>query len=121
MRVNFFLKTIWMIVLICNFQIASADRAVASSLNVNQSILPVKFVYLSGHGYINDIWSNVGERDDLYVVKFFNEDKEEVPLTEGLFSQYTEEAEKVMVQRDITQSNQFLKGDKLTEEILTIV
>lgn len=121
MRVNFFLKTIWMIVLICNFQIASADRAVASSLSVNQSILPVKFVYLSGHGYINDIWSNVGERDDLYVVKFFNEDKEELPLTKGLFSQYTEKAQKVTVQKNITQSNQFLMSETTIEEIMTIV
>lgn len=121
MRVSFFLKTIWMVVLIFNFQISTADRAMANNLNLAQSILPVKFIYLSGHGYIDDIWSNVGVKDDLYVIKFFNEKKEEIPLTRKLFSQYAKEAQTVVVERNITQSNKFLIGETVTEEILTIV
>lgn len=39
---------------------------------MSQSILPVKFVYLKEGGEVARMWSNVSEKDDLYVVKFFD-------------------------------------------------
>lgn len=118
---NFFLKTIWMIVLIFNFQIATVNKAVASNLNLAQSILPVKFVYLSEYGCINDIWSNVNNQDDVYVVKFFDKEKTELPLTKSLFSQYVQKTQNVIVSKNITQSTQFLTDGRIVEEVTTIV
>lgn len=49
-----------------------AHRVLAAGVEMSQSILPVKFVYLKKSGEVAKIWSNVSEKDDLYVVKFFD-------------------------------------------------
>lgn len=49
----------------------------ASGVQMSQSILPVKFVYLDKHDKINNVWTNVAENDNQYVLKFLHPDGKE--------------------------------------------
>lgn len=55
----------------------SCNNVQASGVQMNQSILPVKFVYLDKHDKISNVWTNVAENDDQYVLKFLRSDGKE--------------------------------------------
>lgn len=64
--------------------------AKAANLNFSQSILPVRFVYLGKNNEIEKIWSNVSEKDSIYVIKFFNDKRGEVSINERALISYQE-------------------------------
>ncbi|MFA6183480.1 MAG: hypothetical protein WC682_00065 [Parcubacteria group bacterium] len=76
---------------------------------------------MSRQGGIDNIWSNVGQSDDIYVIKFFNEKKEELPTSRNLFSQYVLGSQKDIVEKNKTQEIRFSSRDNFLEEIRTIV
>jgi hypothetical protein len=122
MRVNKSLKLIWVFFLIFAIQFASVKKAVASdTLGFGQSILPVCLVYLTPGGAIFNIWSNVSQLDNLYVIKFIDQDSEELPLSENLLAQYIQKSQKDVVKRDKTEITQFLNNNNSIEEVRTIV
>lgn len=119
---NKLLKIIWVFFLIFAIQFASVQEVVASdNLSLGQRILPVCLVYLTAQGGIFNIWSNVSQVDDLYVIKFLNEENMELPISGNLFSQYVSEAKKDIVERDKTEITQFVTNNNSLEEIRTIV
>lgn len=122
MRVNKLSKLFLSIVLFFTTQFINVEKAVANdTLNLGQRILPVCLVYLTPGGAIFNIWSNVSQIDDLYVIKFLNEENVEMPLSGNLFSQYISEAKKDIVERDKTEITQFVTDSNSLEEIRTIV
>ncbi|MFZ2153817.1 MAG: hypothetical protein WAV16_01155 [Candidatus Moraniibacteriota bacterium] len=102
-------------------QIVTTDKAVADGLNCSQSILPVKFVYMTDQGSIDNIWSNVGQWDDLYVIKFFSAKKTELPLDSELLSRYAQSTTRDIVELNRTQETKLLTIQDKTEEIITVV
>jgi hypothetical protein len=97
------------------------QSASAANTTMSQRILPVRFVYLQKDGNINHIWSNVTEKDELYVVKFFNEKKEEVLMDKRNILEYTQKSQTTIVSKQSTQEIQFVAGSDGIEEIKTVV
>ncbi|MDD5463529.1 MAG: hypothetical protein PHP62_00045 [Candidatus Moranbacteria bacterium] len=93
----------------------------ATSATMSQSILPVRFVYLEKNGAIDSIWSNVTEKDSVYVVKFFDKEKNEVSTEQAMLLKYVEKSKKATVSRQSTQETKFVKTNSGIEEIKTIV
>jgi hypothetical protein len=62
----------------------------AAEVHFGQSILPVRFVYLDHNGQITKIWSNVSEKDSVYIIKYFDEkSQKEVALeSNNVFNSY---------------------------------
>jgi hypothetical protein len=98
-----------------------AQSASAANTTMSQSILPVRFVYLQKDGNINRIWSNVTEKDEVYVVKFFDEKKKEVPMDKKNILEYTQKSQTTIVSKQSTQEIQFVAGSDGIEEIKTVV
>jgi hypothetical protein len=122
MRVNKLSKIIWVFFLIFAIQFVNVKRAVANDmLSLGQSILPVCLVYLAPGGAILNIWSNVSQVDDLYVIKFIDQKSGELPVSGSLFAQYIQRAQKDVVEKDKTEITQFFADDNSLEEIRTIV
>jgi len=77
-------------------------KTFSASVNLNQSILPVSFVYLDKKGEIEKIWSNISANDNLYVLKFFSAEKNlELPKNQKFIS---------LFQEAVTQKEIFLNG-----------
>ncbi|NMA30026.1 MAG: hypothetical protein GX943_03155 [Candidatus Pacebacteria bacterium] len=61
----------------------------AAELEFNQSILPVRFVYLDNNQQIQRIWNNAKIDDQQYILKFFNSLNQEIAIVdETLIKQY---------------------------------
>lgn len=122
MRVKKISKIIWVFFLIFTVQFVNVKKAVASdTLSLGQNILPVCLVYLTPGGSIFNIWSNVSQLDDLYVIKFIDQKNGELPINRNLFSQYIQKAQKDIVEKNKTETTQFLTNNNSLEEIRTIV
>ncbi|HBI34133.1 MAG TPA: hypothetical protein DEA43_03030 [Candidatus Moranbacteria bacterium] len=103
------------------FLILPEKTLAATNTTMSQSILPVRFVYLEKDGAIDSIWSNVTEKDSLYVVKFFDKEKKEVLTQQSMLLKYVEKSKTATVSRQSTQETKFVKTDSGIEEIKTIV
>ena len=69
MRVKKFLKLFLIVFLVVAVQFANVEKAVAyDTVGLGQRILPVCLVYLAPGGAILNIWSNVSQIDDAYVL-----------------------------------------------------
>lgn len=122
MRVNKLSKIIWVFFLIFTIQFVNIEEAVANeTLSLGQSILPVCLVYLTPGGSIFNIWSNVSQLDDLYVIKFIDQENGELPVSGNLFTQYIQKAQRDIVDKDRTETTQFLTNNRSLEEIRTVV
>ena len=104
-----------------SFCVSPKQALAATSTTMSQSILPVRFVYLEKNGAIDSIWSNVTEKDSLYVVKFFDIEKKEVLTEQSMLLKYVEKSRTATVSRQSTQETKFVKTDGGIEEIKTIV
>lgn len=68
----------------------------AAQLEFDQSILPVRFVYLDKNQQIIKIWNNTKANDRQYVLKFFNFENKEILITsQELIDQYFSILEKI--------------------------
>lgn len=101
-----------------------AGNAKAAELNFSQSILPVKLVYLAENEKVENIWSNVSENDNAYVVKFFDPQQKEIKASLDILFDY----QKKIDQTDNTSGGngprlciQFLKNQDKPEEVQTYV
>jgi hypothetical protein len=75
--ISSFLNCIFSITLFC-IPLLSPSKTVAGdiSINITQSILPVRFVYLNDKQQIINIWNNVTKKDKNYIIKFFINNRE---------------------------------------------
>lgn len=131
MRVDIKIKVLIIAVFLLAANLLLVDFSEAnSSVNFSQSILPVKFVYLDGKGGIKNIWSNVTEKDSLYIVKFLDEkNKTEVRTSENLMGNYQKIArtEKSFYSGNAGQCSfdclaiDFVKSGEVLEEVHTVV
>lgn len=122
MRVKKFLKLFLIVFLVVAVQFANVEKAVAyDTVGLGQRILPVCLVYLAPGGAILNIWSNVSQIDDAYVLKFIDRESRELPSSGKLFSQYIQKSKKDLVERNKTESTQFLQSNNSLEEVRTIV
>lgn len=122
MRVNKLSKIILSIFLAFAIQFFSVQKVVANdTLDLGQKILPVCLVYLTPGGKIFNIWRNVNQIDDSYVIKFLDQESKELPLNKGLFSQYIQKSQKDFVDKSRTESVRFLNSGDYLEEVLTVV
>lgn len=122
MRVNKFSKIFLVVLLVLAMQFTNAEKAVAyDAVSLGQKILPVCLVYLAPGGAIVNIWSNVSQIDDAYVLKFIDRENRELPSSGKLFAQYIQKSKKDLVERDKTESTQFLENNNSLEEIRTVV
>lgn len=122
MRVKKISKFILLIGIFFTVQLGTAQKAVAmDTFQLGQKILPVCLAYFNSAGTLLNVWSNVTQTDDSYVLKFLDERSRELPLREILLRQYAEKSKKDLVERNKTEYSQFsVKGDYL-EEIYTVV
>ena len=97
------------------------DAKADSNMNFSQKILPVNFVYLNKKGDIGSVWSNVSASDDLYVVKFFDEKKHEVPLSQNLLRQFAKKSESMTSSMSVSEHVQFVQKGSVLQEIKTLV
>lgn len=102
------------------FSISSAEAK--SNINFDQSIIPVKFVYLDKYGDIENIWSNVRNTDTVYVVKFFSKKyNKEVSMNDSYISEFKSNLSRVENINKKTLSVDFVKNGNVLEEVHTYV
>lgn len=98
MRVKKIVKIIFLNFLIwtlCFSWFLPPQKALAANVNFSQSILPVRFVYINNQGNIEKIWSNISEKDDLYVVKCIDaKSQKEVSMNDKLLMSYQDMVKK---------------------------
>ena len=111
----------WFFLLFLSLFFSNSSNAF-SNVSLNQSILPVKFVYLDVSGKIDDIWSNVAETDSLYVVKFMDaKRKTKIETNERLLGAYQE---KIKQENNFSSGSltiDFVNNGKILEEVRTYV
>ncbi|MEF3691630.1 MAG: hypothetical protein V3574_01070 [Candidatus Moraniibacteriota bacterium] len=116
------LKSILTLGIFFAVQFGTAEKAVAmDTFQLGQKILPVCLAYFNSAGALLDVWSNVTQADDSYVLKFFDEHSRELPLREILLRQYAEKSKKDVVERDKTEYSRFSVRGEYLEEVLTVV
>jgi hypothetical protein len=97
----------------------SCDNVLASGVQMSQSILPVKFVYLDKHNKISDIWTNVAENDNQYVLKFVRPDgKEDVVANSELVALFVKKNQNSVSCSDVADVR-FLQNNEGLEEVRT--
>lgn len=110
-----------MLVLASNFFFSLQKACASSDMQFGQSILPVRFVYLDQEGDVGKIWSNVSQDDSQYVIKFFDEKKQEMPPSRYLVAQYFKAGQETIIDGRITKCTQLIEKDNYIEEVRTIV
>jgi hypothetical protein len=103
-----------------------SNIAGASDVNFSQSILPVKIVYLDSESEIKNIWSNVSVKDEIYVIKFFDLQKNiELGMDGYLWNSYQQfEIEKANYnfgEKEISVTVDFVRKNNNLEEVQTFV
>jgi len=95
-----------------NFQISALawDNS-ATNTQFEQSILPVRFIYLNNNDDVVKIFNNVTETNTAYILKFYREDtNSEVPISDSLLNNFKQLINKVDISQqgfiDIGQNNQ---------------
>jgi hypothetical protein len=106
--------------------IFSPNIAGASNVNFSQSILPAKIVYLDDKSEIKNIWSNVSAKDEIYIIKFFDLQKNiELGMDGYLWDSYQQfEIEKANYnfgEKEISATVDFVRKNNSLEEVQTFV
>lgn len=95
MRVKFKIKSAFLLVSLCVSFVLPFFRTQAAGLSLNQSILPVKMVYLDSRDRVDSIWSNVSDSDTIYAVKFIRKkSNEEISMRQDILNRFQQESTK---------------------------
>lgn len=89
MKLSSVLNCIFSFTVLC-FTIFSPPAVYAGNtfIDLEQSILPVRFIYLDSEQNIIKIWNNVGPFDRAYVIKFYT-NTSEIEIDQDLIERYT--------------------------------
>ena len=83
----------------------------STNTQFEQSIFPVRFIYLNNNDDIVKVFNNVTETNTAYILKFYREDtNSEVPISDPLLNNFKQLINKVDISQqgfiDIGQNNQ---------------
>lgn len=97
----------------------ASDANAQKSVQMSQSILPVRVAYVNEKGDVSGFWSNVSVLDNVYAIKFYRKNStEEIRPDSHLMFEF---AEKYAAEKNGTLSGSFYHDKKQNKSVKIIV